>query len=133
MSLFSNYGYPGFSHSVKKIITENAYKLVCIAASSYHENKLAELYGNCFGFRIFARTVNDSRIMSQYYGTDFVRNFQQKRGTPFHIFMIGAKAKPDVIPCIKVFEDYFIAQDFVNRNVIACGKTQKQYNIIRNI
>lgn len=119
VSLFSNYEYPGFAHSVKKIITEKASKLVCITASSCHENKLVELYKQCFGFRIYAKTKNDSQIMAQCYGTDFVRDFQQKRGTPFHIFMIGAKAKPTVIPCIKEFEDYFIAEDFVDRNVFA--------------
>ena len=116
VSLFSNYKNGGFARAIKKFIVNHAYKLVCIVANTEEGNKLVELYKNIYGFREYVTTINDTDIMRKYYGDDFINSFTMKRGTPFHVFMIGETAK-GVGNDIKKFQNYYEAEEYVNNSV----------------
>ena len=117
VSLFSNYTFSGFAASVNSIIREKASKLVCIVSDSLEENRLVKHYKECFGFRVYARTTDDTEIMTIYYGREFISNFISRHGKPFHVFMVSELAKT-VNEEIAVFNDYFKAEEFVERTVL---------------
>ena len=115
-SLYSNYDEPGFAGAVKKYVTALAYKLVCIAADTYKNNRLVSLYEREYGFRKYVTTVDDTEVMREYYGEEFIKAFTARNGTPFHVFMIG----PDTVAAnndILHFEDYFEAEAYVEKTV----------------
>ena len=117
VSLFSNLETCGFAGAVRQFVTERAYKLVCIAADSEEGNGLVRFYRECYGFRKYAATINDTEIMRQYYGDEFMDTFIFHNGTPFHIFMIGKDAAGEEGE-IKQFQDYFAAEAYVEETVI---------------
>lgn len=116
VSFFSNYEKGGFAHSIKKYVVSDAYKLVCIVANTDEGNGLIELYESVYGFRKYAKTVNDVEVMREYYGNEFIDNFVSKNGMPFHVFMIGKNAIGEGAG-IKEFQDYFEAEEYVDKTV----------------
>ncbi len=121
VSLYSNYSEGGFAKAVKEFIVGKAYKLVCIVADTVEGNGLVELYSSVYGFRKYARTINDIKVMREHYGDEFMDSFTEKNGTPFHIFMIGDEAygvhNHTEIDRIPAFDDYFEAEAFVEQTV----------------
>lgn len=115
VSLFSNYEYRGFAKSITSYV-QKAYKLVCIVADTDENNGLIDVYHSLFGFTKYVRTCNDTNIMREYYGDEFIDNFVKMRGKPFHIFMIGKNAVGEGENG-RVFEDYFEAEQYVNDTV----------------
>lgn len=142
VSLYSNYGVGGFAQAVRSYVMNGAYKLVCIVSVDMAElkdsekvdlnncdkpiivpesvlnNSLIRLYQDVYGFKIYARTINDTAIMRKYYGDNFIDSFVANNGTPFHIFMIGGEASGDY-DSVRMFDDYFDAEAFVERSVKA--------------
>lgn len=116
VSLYSNYGKSGFARAVREYVVPDAYKLVCIATDTDRDNRLIRLYESVYGFRIYARTINDTEVMEEHYGRDFIANFISANGTPFHVFMIGAQAAGNGHE-IKEFKDYFEAEAYVDKTV----------------
>lgn len=116
VSLFSNYEKGGFARAIKNYVISDAYKLVCIVADTDEGNGLIKLYESVYGFRKYAKTLNDVEVMSKYYGKEFIDNFVSKNGMPFHVFMIGKNAEGESSE-IKEFQDYFVAEEYINRTV----------------
>ena len=121
VSLYSNYRTGGFAKAVKDFIVPRAYKLVCIVSRSDSRNSLVNLYKNAYGFREYARTVNDTKVMREHYGDEFINNFVQRYGIPYHVFMIGGNAAGEPGE-IRSFDYYFDAEDYVERTVRQIGK-----------
>lgn len=116
VSVFSNYFVKGFSQAIKKHILPRAYKLVCIVSKDNQGHSLVDLYEKQFHFRVYATTIDDEMIMRQYYGDEFIDSFVQGQGKPYHVFMIGEHAEGEN-PTILHFEDYFEAEEYVDRTV----------------
>ena len=117
VSLFSNLESAGFARAVRDFVTDRAYKLVCIVADTEEGNGLVRFYKECYGFREYVTTINDSEIMRKYYGNKFMDSFISHNGNPFHIFMIGKDASGEDGE-VKHFQDYFEAEAFVEKTVI---------------
>lgn len=115
-SLYSNYQWKGFAYAIKEYILSYAYKLVFIQGDDDKSGGLQRLYETAFGFRAYVRTSDDTRILGEYYGTDFIENFVEHAGMPYHIFMIAADATGDNNP-EGPFEDYFVAKKYVDDTV----------------
>lgn len=117
VSLFSNYQEGGFVKAVRDFIIKDAYKLVCIVTNTDEGNALIKLYKDQIGFKKYVTTIDDTDIMRDYYGKEFIDNFISKNGTPFHVFMIGPNAV-GTETAVPSFSDYFEAEAFVDRTVI---------------
>ena len=115
VSLFSNYDYGGFAKSIKKHITDNANKLVCIVTGEYKENKIVDMYKNIYGFNVYAKTRNDTEIMRKYYGDEFVDSIISNKGIPYHVFMVRGNLEENHE--VMEFDDYFEAESYVD-NII---------------
>ena len=121
VSLYSNYEKGGFAQAVKEYVLKDAYKLVCIVADTEEGNHLVQLYESVYGFRKYAKTINDIQVMREHYGDPFIDNFVATKGTPFHIFMIGRNAVGETTK-IPAFGDYFEAEAYVDRTVRRIGE-----------
>ncbi len=117
VSLFSNYRKGGFTKATRDYVIKRAYKLVCIVANTDEGNALIGIYKNLYGFRKYVTTINDIDIMREHYGDDFIDNFIEKNGRPFHVFMIGKNAVGEDESEIRRFEDYFEAERYVENTV----------------
>ena len=112
-SLFSNQPWNGFAKGVKNIITDKTKKIVCINSENDFSHNLVDMYENLLGFSVCATTIDDEKIMREYYGNKFMNNFIKRQGKkPHHVFMIRSKTKPKEI---KTFEDYFEAYEYVDK------------------
>ena len=112
-SLFSNQPWNGFAKGVKNIITDKTKKIVCINSENDFSHNLVDMYENLLGFSVCATTIDDEKIMREYYGNKFMNNFVKRQGKkPHHVFMIRSKTKPKEI---KTFEDYFEAYEYVDK------------------
>ena len=116
VSLYSNYAEKGFARAVKDYIIGDAYKLVCIVSEKEGSHGLVRMYEKIYGFRKYARTINDTIVMGEHYGDEFIHKFVSKNGAPYHIFMIGKDAVGEASD-YPAFEDYFVAEKFVNDTV----------------
>ena len=116
VSLYSNYAEKGFARAVRGRVVKGAYKLVCIVSEKEADSGLVRMYEDIYGFRKYVRTVNDTKVMGEHYGSGFVERFLKENGTPYHIFMIGRDAAGKADGC-QVFKDYFAAESFVERTV----------------
>ena len=110
-SFFSNYPKGGFTDCVKGFLAGKVRKLVCI--STEESLGLVRLYEDCLGFKAVARTINDTKIMTEYYGEEFIESFIAHNGDPFHVFMAADKDGSRNGE-IKLFEDYFVAEKYVD-------------------
>ena len=116
VSLYSNYAERGFARAVKDYIVKDAYKLVCIVSEKEKNNGLVRMYEEVYGFRKYARTINDTIVMGEHYGDEFIKKFISENGVPYHIFMIGSGAVGEAADYPR-FEDYFVAEKFVEDTV----------------
>lgn len=111
VSLFSNLVERGFAESVKEIVKVRARKLVCVSGDEYEKCGLAKTYAKVFGFKYFAATINDERIMRKHYGDEYMDGFIARNGTPHHIFMVRTDLP---VKEVKLFDEYFAAYDYVD-------------------
>lgn len=116
VSLYSNYTEKGFARAVKDHIIKSAYKLVCIVSEQEGSDGLVRMYEDLYGFRKYARTINDTVVMGEHYGDEFIQKFIKENGAPYHIFMIGKDAV-GVTDSYPEFEDYFVAEKYVDDTV----------------
>ena len=113
VSLYSNQSWKGFLNMVAPLLGRVT-KLVCIV-NDVNED-LVNAYSKALGFKVIARTIDDTEIMTEYYGRDFIENFVNNYGHPHHVFMYRPRCEEENIE-IKVFEDYFEAEEYVDREV----------------
>ena len=59
VSLFSNCSERGFARAVAGFVSPRAYKLTCIVTDKNPGGGLIELYEKCYGFRPYARTIDE--------------------------------------------------------------------------
>ena len=95
-------------------LLERVTKLVCIVNETNYE--LVNAYKAVLGFKEIARTVDDTEIMTEYYGVGFIENFVRNYGRPHHVFLYRPKDDNERVD-IRVFEDYFEAEAYVDREV----------------
>lgn len=114
VSLFSNQPWRGFLDMVVPLLGRVT-KLVCIVNCSNDE--LLNVYKRSLGFIEIARTVDDMEIMAEYYGKDFIENFVQSYGHPHHVFLARPNDEHKEYK-VKVFEDYFEAEAYVDKEVL---------------
>ena len=113
ISLYSNQPWRGFLNMVSPLL-ERVTKLVCIVNETNYE--LVNAYKAVLGFKEIARTVDDTEIMTEYYGVGFIENFVRNYGRPHHVFLYRPKDDNERVD-IRVFEDYFEAEAYVDREV----------------
>ena len=115
ISVFSNEPWRGFLRLIFPFISR-ATKLVCIVNDASGNHDLVNAYKNILGFKVIANTIDDTDIMREYYGNEFIDNFLMSYGRPYHIFMYrpGKGNKPIGI---RVFSDYFEAEAYVDKEV----------------
>ena len=116
VSLFSNCSERGFARAVAGFVSPRAYKLTCIVTDKNPGGGLIELYEKCYGFRPYARTIDDTDVMREHYGDRFMDAFVDRHGIPFHLFMIGRDAAGQTSGMFS-FPDYFEAVEFVDDTV----------------
>lgn len=116
VSVYSNQEWRGFLYLIKPIVLSKANKLVCIVNDCYKNDPLACSYNKVFGFQPYVTTIDDTNIMRKYYGTEFIDNFVKHYGTPHHLFMILTDETIN-IEDIKQFDDYFVAEKYVNDRI----------------
>ena len=54
-----------FARAVKDYIIGDAYKLVCIVSEKEGSHGLVRMYEKIYGFRKYARTINDTIVMGR--------------------------------------------------------------------
>lgn len=108
VSLFSNRRQGGFLKLTGDFIKNKADKLVFISASRVSDSLLSS-YSKNLGFYIAAKTSDDTKIMTEYYGDEFMENFVSYHGNPYHIFMTKTKQQT-----ILEFDHYFDAYNYID-------------------
>ncbi len=114
VSLYSNEPWKGFLKMVVPLL-QRVTKLVCIVNDENED--LVNAYSHALGFKIIARTVDDKEIMTEYYGEEFIENFVRNYGHPHHVFMYRPRTGDEEVE-IKVFEVYFEAEAYVDKEVL---------------
>lgn len=111
MSVYSNEPRKGFLTGTAPLIKDKVKKIVCLVGKDPLASKLVREYINTFEFRIVAVTPNDTEIMTEYYGAEFMDMFIDHWGTPHHVFLIS---KDVSVGSIRYFGNYFDAHDYVD-------------------
>lgn len=115
ISVFSNEPWRGFLQLICPYV-KKATKLVCIINGQEDNHELVNSYEKTLGFLLIAKTINDTNIMREYYGDEFIENFIRSYGYPYHVFMYRSN-KVGVFPKIVTFDDYFEAEKYVDEVV----------------
>lgn len=114
VSLYSNQPWGGFLNMIAPLLGRVT-KLVCIVNGTNDE--LVDAYKSVLGFKEIACTIDDSEIMTEYYGKEFINSFVRYYGHPHHVFLYRPKDENEQIK-IRVFKDYFEAEAYVDKEVV---------------
>ena len=113
VSVFSNEPWRGFLEKIAPHLVK-ATKLVCIVTE---ENRsLVEAYQKTLGFRIIAETIDDTAVMTEFYGDAIMDSFVQSNGRPHHVFLYRPLSDDDVRPVVTI-DGYFEAERHVDEAV----------------
>ena len=111
VSVYSNRRGRKFLNILKYFINNN-HKIMCVTAEDLNKSKLINLYQNKLGFKIVAHTHDDTYVMQETYGKEFIEKFTDFYGSkPKHVFMMKLD---NSINDVCAFDDLDKAINYVN-------------------